>query len=99
MHALVVGQFVAWACALAAGTASQRLNNDAATTRTRCNVVLVVISHPRGVKGDCHSAPTVGSPAVVRGLAPSSRRHQPLAITHVTGTATKTSMATAVAAA
>ncbi len=58
----------AWACALA-GTASQRLSNDAATTRARCNVVLVVISLPRGGKtGDCDSAPTVDSPAVVRVL-------------------------------
>src|SRR5689334_20234202 len=41
----------AGACALAAGTASQRLNSDAATTRARWNVVLVVISLPRGDKG------------------------------------------------
>src|SRR5262245_37449364 len=81
----------AWACALAAGTASQRLNNDAATTRARCNVVLVVISHPRGEKGGLPLC-TYGRFACCR--ARSFTSTAPLrprfATVYVTGTATKT---------
>ena len=78
------------ACALAAGTASQRPNSDAATTRTRRNVVLVVISHPRGEKGEKPLC-TYGRFACCRArscASAASLRPRYLA-GHVTGTATK----------